>query len=276
LARFVNEHLTNDDTSVGYASAAWAFEAGAGDCTEHSVLLTAMARSVGVPARVVNGYLYTGGAFWAHAWTEVWIGGTWYAIDSTQDGGRVSPGHIRLAVQHDQPGSEILNFLDNLQSCNLDLEIVEFTCGERKHSAQNGFLIDHVEGDAYRNSLFGIVLKKPPQYEFQLRADVPFNEDPTLVTLAGPSILFLSAGPRQTVEEYGVTLVQAGWKVLSQSTQPVGGVGGAVYALEGRGLSVRALCFANHAASFVLMGIIENEERDLSVFQEVVETIVLE
>ena len=240
LARFVHEHLSNNDTWVGYASAAWAFERGAGDCTEHSVLLTAMARAVGVPSRVVTGYLYEDGAFWAHAWTEVWIGGTWYAIDSTVDGGLVSPGHIRFSVQHDHPGTEAFTLMDNFRGANVDVEIVEFTCGERKHNAQTAFLIDHVEGASYRSSLFGIGLTKPPEYEFQLRADVPFNEDPTLVTLVGQSMYFLSAGPPG--EDYSATLVEKGWKILSQCSQPVGGVNGTAYKLEARGLAVNALC----------------------------------
>lgn len=70
------------------------FEAKRGYCEHFATALTVMARSVGVPARLVTGYLpgrynpFTG--FWdvrtsdAHAWTEVFIAGVgWVPFDAT-------------------------------------------------------------------------------------------------------------------------------------------------------------------------------------------------
>ncbi len=62
--------------------------AGKGDCTEHSVLLLALARSLGIPARGLHGLVYAsydGGKpslYW-HAWVEVRSAGEWIPMDPT-------------------------------------------------------------------------------------------------------------------------------------------------------------------------------------------------
>lgn len=61
-------------------------ERGVGDCTEHAVLLTALARSVGYPARVVSGIVLAWedeavGAF-GHAWAEIHDGSAWRTADA--------------------------------------------------------------------------------------------------------------------------------------------------------------------------------------------------
>jgi hypothetical protein len=45
-----------------------------GDCNEHTVLFNALARAVGIPARTAVGVVYLRGAFYYHAWSEVWLG----------------------------------------------------------------------------------------------------------------------------------------------------------------------------------------------------------
>ncbi len=52
------------------------------DCLEHSELYVALARSLGLPARVVSGAAFSGGAFGAHAWVEVYLG-KWVELDPT-------------------------------------------------------------------------------------------------------------------------------------------------------------------------------------------------
>ena len=63
-------------------------QAGKGDCTEHAVLLVAMARALGIPARGVHGLVYARyddgkDALYWHAWAEVRSGGEWIAMDPT-------------------------------------------------------------------------------------------------------------------------------------------------------------------------------------------------
>ena len=53
-----------------------------GTCTEYAILLTALARAAGIPARYVGGYVYANGIFGGHAWTEVLVGNQWLALDA--------------------------------------------------------------------------------------------------------------------------------------------------------------------------------------------------
>lgn len=62
--------------------------AGKGDCTEHAVLLVALARALGIPARGVHGLVYARyddgqHALYWHAWAEVRSAGEWIAMDPT-------------------------------------------------------------------------------------------------------------------------------------------------------------------------------------------------
>ena len=61
-----------------------------GDCTEYAVLTAALARSIGIPARVVLGLAVVAepkqyGAY-GHAWAEVRIGDTWVVADAALAG----------------------------------------------------------------------------------------------------------------------------------------------------------------------------------------------
>ena len=52
------------------------------DCLEHAELYVALARSLGLPARVVIGAAYGDGSFGAHAWVEIYLG-QWVEVDPT-------------------------------------------------------------------------------------------------------------------------------------------------------------------------------------------------
>lgn len=107
LRLYVSEHINEHGLDVGYASALEAMQTRKGDCTENAVLLTAMARSLGIPARVVTGMVYSsrvGGAsrvFVPHAWTQAWIDGRWQSFDAALR--RFDSSHIALAVGDGDP-----------------------------------------------------------------------------------------------------------------------------------------------------------------------------
>ena len=54
----------------------------AADCLEHSELYVALARALGLPARVVTGAALSSGSFGAHAWVEIYLG-KWVELDPT-------------------------------------------------------------------------------------------------------------------------------------------------------------------------------------------------
>jgi len=72
-----------------------------GDCTEHSLLAVSLLRSLGIPARRINGLVYapqmgeaTPALYW-HQWTEVFVG-SWVEMDPTFNEEVASAGHIAL------------------------------------------------------------------------------------------------------------------------------------------------------------------------------------
>jgi hypothetical protein len=68
----------------------------AGDCNEHAVLFTALARAAGLPTRLQAGILYMEGKFYYHAWAEVYLKG-WVAVDPLLNQVPADATHIRLA-----------------------------------------------------------------------------------------------------------------------------------------------------------------------------------
>ena len=58
LTQFVFRYMSNKNYEVGFATASEVARKKAGDCTEHSVLLAALGRALGIPSRVVTGLVY--------------------------------------------------------------------------------------------------------------------------------------------------------------------------------------------------------------------------
>src|SRR4029078_960699 len=70
-----------------------------GDCTEHAVLLSAMARARKIPSRVAVGRVYVDslGSFGGHMWSEVCVTGVWVPLDATLGQGGIGADHIKFA-----------------------------------------------------------------------------------------------------------------------------------------------------------------------------------
>lgn len=79
---------------VDYATAPQTLATLEADCLEFSQLYVAMARSLGLPARLVSGLAYSGSAFGGHAWVEVYVG-EWIEVDPTWGTNFVDATHIR-------------------------------------------------------------------------------------------------------------------------------------------------------------------------------------
>jgi hypothetical protein len=72
-------------------------ESGAGDCNEHAVLVAALARAVGIPARIETGLVYLEGRFYYHAWNILYLG-RWITVDAVYKQLPADVTHIRLAT----------------------------------------------------------------------------------------------------------------------------------------------------------------------------------
>jgi tetratricopeptide (TPR) repeat protein len=113
LAAWTHQNL--EWKSISSADAAQTLATREADCSEFSALFVAMARSVGLPARLVSGLAYGGASFGGHAWVEVWAG-RWIELDPTWGTHFVDATHIR----------ESSNALVTSAALNLlDFEVIE-------------------------------------------------------------------------------------------------------------------------------------------------------
>ena len=90
-----------------------------GDCNEHAVLLAALLRSAGIPARIVVGLVYSGDRFYYHAWNEAFLG-RWVSMDATLNQMPVDATHITLIRGGLDRQTEIIRLIGKIEIEILD------------------------------------------------------------------------------------------------------------------------------------------------------------
>jgi len=91
-----------------------------GDCNEHAILLAALLRASGIPARLSIGLVYTRGKFLYHAWTEAYIG-DWISMDATMNQMPVDATHIKLVEGNLDKQVEIVKYIGKIRLKVIDL-----------------------------------------------------------------------------------------------------------------------------------------------------------
>ncbi len=109
LSGWVYENVRKTPT-LSIPSALEVLEQRAGDCNEHTVLFTALARAAGIPCRMATGLAWSTGQFYYHAWSEVWIG-NWIAVDPTFGQFPADALHLRLLTGGLETQFEVLKLL---------------------------------------------------------------------------------------------------------------------------------------------------------------------
>lgn len=136
LRRFVHKHITAKDLDTAFATASETALMKTGDCSEHGVLLCAMLRAEGIPARAASGLVYADAfageqdIFGWHMWTQALIDGRWVDFDATlpsrYDAAHILTGTSSLGESVGESDlAPMLLLLGNLQ-----VEVVEVD-GER-------------------------------------------------------------------------------------------------------------------------------------------------
>jgi transglutaminase-like putative cysteine protease len=131
LTRYVNGLLDKKPT-VSLPSAREVLRTKVGDCNEHTALFVAMARSLGIPARIAVGLVYMHGAFYYHAWPEVYITersglGLWLPVDPTLNQFPADTTHLRLARGGLDRQAAILPLIGRMKMTIVELELVPGT-----------------------------------------------------------------------------------------------------------------------------------------------------
>ncbi|MGB9879719.1 MAG: transglutaminase domain-containing protein, partial [Anaerolineae bacterium] len=107
LERYVFHTVRHRDYNQAFLSALDVLKTKEGDCTEHAVLLAALARASSIPSRVAVGLVYHRDAFYYHMWTELLIDRCWIGFDATRGNGGIHAGYIKFG--HDSlAGSDAL------------------------------------------------------------------------------------------------------------------------------------------------------------------------
>lgn len=120
LVRFTRDALDESWDGQMFAVASSAASSRSGDCSEHAVLLTGLARAFGRPARVVLGVLVVThegrlGAF-GHAWAEIHDGARWRRADATDWEGVDTLGYAPVGVLRDEGPGHTLGMIASMQS----------------------------------------------------------------------------------------------------------------------------------------------------------------
>jgi Transglutaminase-like superfamily len=127
LARHVHAIVEKRPT-VSLPSALEVLKTRVGDCNEHTALYVAMARSLGLPARIAVGLVQLRGAFYYHAWAEVWVAesprrGLWLPVDPTLNEFPADATHVRLARGGLDRQAAIVGLIGRARLDILDLEL---------------------------------------------------------------------------------------------------------------------------------------------------------
>jgi hypothetical protein len=134
LRRRVHRHITLKTLDTGFASASETARSQQGDCTEHAVLLTALFRANGIPARIATGLIYAEQfadrkhVFGWHMWAQAWIDGAWWDFDAVLPDRRFHAGYVLIssAALSDDRRYEGMDSLMTLLG-NIEISVVEVT-----------------------------------------------------------------------------------------------------------------------------------------------------
>ncbi|MFH0801875.1 MAG: transglutaminase-like domain-containing protein [bacterium] len=173
LSYWVYRNVREKNLATGFASACETLRTRTGDCTEHSLLLAALARAAGIPSRVISGLVYVTGNFVYHMWVEVFTG-AWQSMDPSLGLSMVDALHIRLYEASMEPASFFLSGLAIQQTVgNLGVKILRYSSGGRSfvvNSADPGY---RLTGNTYEDTVYGFRLKLGKGWEVSTPSGVP-------------------------------------------------------------------------------------------------------
>lgn len=103
LVNLADEAIETKSLDLGFATASETVALSEGDCTEHALLLAALARATGFPARGASGLAaFADGngepVMGYHMWTQVWDGEEWIDLDAAFGEAETSPVRILLST----------------------------------------------------------------------------------------------------------------------------------------------------------------------------------
>jgi len=118
LMRWVYKHVEKRPV-LSLPSAEEVLRTRSGDCNEHAVLLTALLRAAGIPARECVGIVYANDRFFYHAWTEAYVGG-WVSMDAALNQMPTDATHIKLVQGGLERQTDVIPLIGKLKLSVVD------------------------------------------------------------------------------------------------------------------------------------------------------------
>jgi len=106
--------------TMGMPSALDVLSSRQGDCNEHAVLMAALCRAAGIPARVAAGIVYMRNRFYYHAWNEVYLN-EWVPVDATLGQFPADVTHVKFVEGDMEDQLMVLNLIGRLK-----IEVVDY------------------------------------------------------------------------------------------------------------------------------------------------------
>src|SRR3990172_5512269 len=113
LTRWVHDSLQKEVT-FSVPNALEILRTRKGDCNENTQLYVALARAIGLPARIATGLAYVRGKFYYHAWPEVYLR-DWVAVDPTFGQFPADAAHLRFIVGGLARQTELVRLIGTLK-----------------------------------------------------------------------------------------------------------------------------------------------------------------
>ncbi len=127
---FVFRHIKDKNYNHGNLSASETLKKRAGDCTEHSTLLSALLKAMKIPVKMVYGVvLDPEGRFFFHNWNEVYTDKGWIVVDSTFGMKKSDSARIALvygggdSANREEVALTVIRFLAN----NIEISVEGFS-----------------------------------------------------------------------------------------------------------------------------------------------------
>lgn len=168
LAGWINQTVAVTDWQNRAVYAPDVLSAGSADSLGHARLFAAMARSLGIPTRLCQGFLAQPGRASFHCWAEAWINGIWMPVDTTVSRVGLPAGYV-LAERSGPEGVFRQNFAAFMRTPGLMLQLAS---GGRE--TPSGAVADLIvgnrrtyavaEGDWLANLYWGFALRLPPAW----------------------------------------------------------------------------------------------------------------
>lgn len=173
------------DAGIALLPASEAIRDRRGTCVAYAVVLSTLARALGIPSRVVMGHVYAANMWGGHAWSEVRIGDAWVELDAAiyrpgpADAARIAVIRTSLDQGLGSDYGRLARLYGNEQVAVRAFElagaVTEVTPDAPAH---------RLEGRGYRNAWLGLAFRAPDGFAItEVDAMYP---DPAIATLAAP------------------------------------------------------------------------------------------